>query len=388
MARGNITRRGKHSWRLKFDLGTDPVTGERRTQFATVRGTKKEAEAELTRRLAQVEEGTFVERSAVTVEQYARHWIGNIAPAKASAKTLERYSELVEKHIIPRLGTIALQKLDGPRLDAFYNELRTSGRLNGKGGLAPLTVLHIHRLLSQILSSAVKAQKLRSSPMAAVQVAPRAKQEEVGILTDDELAALLGHLQGRTIYAPVLLAYSTGMRRGEVLGLRWRDLDFDAGKVQVAQVLELTRAGVAVKPPKTDRSRRTIPLPAMTVDALRSHRKAQAEQRLALGQGRDPLDLVFPAPLEGGYWNPSLFGKLFAREADAAKVGHVTFHGLRHSHITSLLRNGVPVHVVSRRAGHSKPATTLNIYSHVMADDDDGAAAIVDSALRAALEDR
>ena len=143
-----------------------------------------------------------------------------------------------------------------------------------------------------------------------------------------------------------------------------------------------------MKAPKTDRSRRTIPLPQAAVDALKAHKKAQAELRLALGVGRDPLDLAFPAPIEGGYWNPSLFRKLFAREADAAGVGHVTFHGLRHTHITNLLRSGVPVHVVSKRAGHLKPATTLNIYSHVMADDQDGAVGVVDTMLRAALQDR
>lgn len=388
MARGSITKRGEGSWRIKFSLGTDPATGERRTQYATVRGTKKQAQAELTKRLAEVDEGSFVERSATTVGQYARHWISSIAPAKVSPKTLERYTELVEKHIIPRLGATALQRLDGPRLDAFYTELRTAGRLDGKGGLAPLTVLHIHRLVSQILSSAVKARKLRSSPMEAVQTTPKAKQEEIQILTDAELAALLGHLQGRTLYVPVMVAVATGMRRGEVLGLRWKDIDLASAALSVAQVLELTREGVTVKAPKTERSRRTIALPSRVVEELKSHKKAQAEFRLKLGLGRDERDLVFPAPIEGGYWNPSTFGRLFAREADAAKVGHVTFHGLRHTHITNLLRNKVPVHIVSKRAGHAKPAITLNIYSHVMADEQDGAAAIVDSALRTALQDR
>jgi hypothetical protein len=130
--RGNITRRGKSSWRLKFDLGTDPVTGKRLTQYATVRGTKKEAEAELNRRLHQVEEGSFVERSAVSVADYARHWMSAIAPSKASAKTLERYGEIVEQHIIPRLGKVALQKLDGTMIDEFYTHLRTEGRRDGK----------------------------------------------------------------------------------------------------------------------------------------------------------------------------------------------------------------------------------------------------------------
>lgn len=171
--RGNITRRGKSSWRLKFDLGTDLVSGKRLTQFATVRGTRKEAEAELTKRLNQIEEGTFVERSAVTVADYARHWMRAIAPAKASAKTLERYGEFIEQQIVPRLGNVVLQKLDGTRIDEFYQHLRIAGRRDGKGGLAPSTIQHLHRLLTQILASAVKAKKLRQTPMSAVQTVPR-----------------------------------------------------------------------------------------------------------------------------------------------------------------------------------------------------------------------
>src|SRR5262245_48615392 len=108
--RGNITRRGKSSWRLKFNLGTDPATGRRRTEFLTVRGTRKQAEAELNKRLNQVEEGSFVEKSALTVAEYARHWLTVIAPAKASAKTRERYAELFEHHIAPYIGGVPLQK--------------------------------------------------------------------------------------------------------------------------------------------------------------------------------------------------------------------------------------------------------------------------------------
>src|SRR5437016_5698692 len=125
MSRGNITRRGERSWRLKFDLGTDPATGERRTEFVTVRGTKREAEVELNRRLSQVDEGSIVERSILTVGQYAKHWIETIAPAKTSAKTRERYAELIDKHIVPHLGRSALQKLDGTRIDEFYAHLRS-----------------------------------------------------------------------------------------------------------------------------------------------------------------------------------------------------------------------------------------------------------------------
>lgn len=384
--RGNITRRGKASWRLKFDLGTDPVTGKRLTQYATVRGTKKQAEAELNKRLNQVEEGSFVERSATTISEYALHWLQAIAPSKASAKTLERYGEIINLHIVPQLGTVALQKLDGSKIDEFYTHLRTAGRRDGKGGLAPQTVQHIHRLLSQVLASAVKARKLRTSPMEAVQTTPKVRKEEIQILDDAELSTLLKHLKGHSIYMPVLTAASTGMRRGEVLALRWKDIDFDRATLQVAQVVEQTKAAITLKEPKTDRSRRTIALPARLVTELRRHRKEQAEMRLKLGLGKSENDLAFPT-FDGRMRSPRPFPKEFARVADAAGVGHVTFHGLRHTHITHLLRSGVPVHVVSARAGHANPAVTLNIYAHLMPGQQEGAAAVVDIALNAALQD-
>ncbi len=383
---GSVTRRGKGSWRLKFDRGSDPATGKRRTEYVTVRGTKKEAQAELIRRLAQVDEGSFVEKSGSTVGDYADHWLEAIAPSKASAKTRERYAEIVAHHIKPRLGKIGLQQLDGTAIDGFYQHLRTAGRRDGKGGLASQTVLHVHRLLSQILASAVKAKKLRVSPMVGVQTTPRVRKEEIQVLDDAEMRKLLQYLHGRPIYMPVMLAAATGMRRGEILALRWRDLDFTRATLQVAQVAEETKTGVTVKEPKTDRSRRTINLPALLVAELRRHRKDLAELWLKLGTGKPKSDLVFPT-IEGGIRTPRAFSKEFAREADAAGVPHVTFHGLRHTHVTHLLRSGVPVHVVSARAGHANPAVTLNIYAHVLPGQQEGAAAIVDAALTRALQD-
>lgn len=384
--RGNITKRGKGSWRIKFDAGTDPATGKRNTQFVTVRGTKKEAEAELSRRLAQVDEGEFVAKSATTVTEYCRFWLKSIAPAKASAKTLERYGEIVEKHIVPRLGATTLQKLDGSRIDEFYNHLRSDGRLDGKGALSAQTVLHIHRLLSQVLASAVKAKKVRHSPMEGVQTTPKVRREEIQVLTDDEQIALLRYMKTTPIYMQVLIATATGMRRGEILGLRWADILFDRNELKVAQVLEQTKDVISFKVPKTDRSRRTISLPASIMSRLRTARAEQAALRLKLGLGKTGSDLIF-CDLEGKPLNPRNFSKQFAAEADSAELGHVTFHGLRHTHITHLLRSGVPVHVVSARAGHANPAVTLNIYAHLLPGQQEGAAAIVDMALRSALED-
>ena len=166
----------------------------------------------------------------------------------------------------------------------------------------------------------------------------------------------------------------------------WRDISFDAGTLLVARVVEQTRHSITVKEPKTTRSRRTISLGPTLLQELREHRKRQAEWCLGLGLGKDPHDLVFPA-LRGGLTNPRHFTKAFSREVKAAGMPHITFHGLRHTHITHLLCKGVPVHIVSERAGHSKASTTLNIYAHTMANDQDRAASIADDALKSALEE-
>ena len=184
---------------------------------------------------------------------------------------------------------------------------------------------------------------------------------------------------------PVLLAASTGMRRGEVLGLRWSDVDLSQRTLRVCQVVELVSGNVFLKEPKTERSRRTIALPDRLLEELKGYRKEHAE--LCLGFGLGKVDLVFPHWPDGKLRNPSHFSKAFSREVAAAHLPHVTFHGLRHTHVTHLLRSGVPVHVVSARAGHANPTVTLNIYAHFLPGQQEGAAAIIDAALREALSE-
>ena len=286
---------------------------------------------------------------------------------------------------MPHLGTVELQKLDGSRIDAFYAHLSKAGRLDGGGGLSPQTVRHIHRVLSLICKSAVKAGKLRVSPMDAVQTAPKVRRAEVQVLGSDDLERLLNQVEGGPLYMPVLLAVSTGLRRGELLALRWQDINFEKATLQVAQVIELVGWKMSLKEPKTERSRRSIALSTRVVQELRHHRKTQAEECLRLGCGR--FELVFPQ-WDGTIRNPNNFSKQFADEAAAAKLPHITFHGLRHTHITHLLRSGVPVHVVSARAGHSNPTVTLNVYSHLLQGDQEKAAAVMDEALRTVIKDR
>ena len=340
-------------------------------QYQTVHGTRKVAEAALAKRLNELSEGRYVAPTFETVESHARHWLENIASAERSPLTVERYTSIIKAHIIPRLGSIPLQALDGKAIDGFYAHCRKQGRRDG-GGLASGTLQNVHRLLAQLLRSAVKAKKLAQ---------PKPKRKKIEVLDEAELATLLANIKGHWLYMPTLLAAYTGMRRGEVLGLRWRDIDFDKGTLRVAQTIELIGGKVSVTTPKTDRSYRTINLPASLLPELIQHRREQAALRLKLGLGKP--DLVFTS-LEGKAIHPVVFCNSFAVKTRAAGL-KTKFHALRHLHITYLLKSGVPVHVVSARAGHSRASITLDAYSHLLGDEDALAAKQADEILSRAL---
>lgn len=258
-------------------------------------------------------------------------------------------------------------------------------------------MLHFHRLLSQALKSAYRKRLIVYNPMNGVEAVPKPEEREIQVLSDPEMAALFRIIKGKSLYLPVMLAASTGMRRGEILALRWRDTDFDAGKLTVQQSLEQTKAGLRFKPPKTKRSRRGITLPSRLVEELREHKRRQSEKRVAQGLGRDRNDLVFTTP-DGQPRSPVSFTKDFSRTIKAANKANddagkppalpeISLHALRHTHITNLLAQGVHAKVVSERAGHANVGITLGIYAHVIPGLEEGAAVLVDASIRAALED-
>ena len=190
---------------------------------------------------------------------------------------------------------------------------------------------------------------------------------------------MFAHLKGGPLYLPALVTAYTGLRRGEKCGLRWRDLDLDKATLQVCQQVQNIGSKLVTLIPKTDRSRRNIRLPASLPAALREHRKEQSARRLQLGLGKDAADLVFTDAL-CRQLDPDAFSKTFT--AEAAFVKPISFHVLRHTHLTHLLRQNVPLHIVSARAGHSNATVTLNVYAHMLGGDDDRAAEQAEAMLR------
>jgi integrase len=248
--KGNISQRGKHSWRLKFDLDRDPATGERRVQFHTVRGTKREAQIKLAELIASAAKGEYVEPAKTTVAEFLRARVDQWeAAGDISARTAERYRQLVKNQIIPHLGDKPIQKLRPLDLEAWHSTLRNSGRVRGTGGVAARTIGHAHRVLAKALGDAAKNDIITRN-VAKAEPAPKITAAEMEIVRD--VPGLIDKLQGSRLRVPAMLALFTGMRLGEVLALRWNCADLDRKVVLVREALEQTKAhGIRFKAPKS-----------------------------------------------------------------------------------------------------------------------------------------
>ena len=379
---GHIRQQGKRRWELKFDLGRDPLSGKRLSRYVTFQGTKREAQAELNRLLNHRNEGTYVDPTKMSVAEYLEHWLSVDVDRRVAAKSAERYRQIIRHQIIPRLGNLPMRKLSAVHIEAAEADLQQRGCVKGSKagqGLTAQTVLHVHRTLSQALSHAVKTGVLFRNPAEQVKP-PRPAGREIAILTKAEVATILK--EAGWLYLPVLVAVTTGMRCGEFLGLRWSDIDLKSARLTVNQSLERLKGKTVFKSPKTRTSRRTITLPALTVEALTKHRAAQAAERLRLGLGKP--ELVF-AHADGSPFNPDSLSKVFGKLVRRTGVRRITLHGLRHTHISHQLMDGVHIKVVSERAGHANVGITLGTYAAFIPNMQADAAAGVDRWLRQEL---
>lgn len=386
---GHIRRRGLASWEIKFDLGTDPATGRRLTRYHSFKGSKREAEAELVRLKAAAQSGTYVDPVKLTVAEFLERWQKEWARANVSAKTFESYTQLLSRHVGPRIGARPMQKVKPADIAALYAQLSQDGRaLRSKksvsAGLAPRSIALIHRILHRAFGHAVRWSIIASNPVAVVEP-PRIQHVEIEILTEDQVRVVLTALRGRAIHLPAALGLATGVRRGELLALRWRDVNLEAGRLQVHQAIEQTKAGLRFKSPKTRHGRRSISIPASIIAELRTHRARQVELRLALGLGKPDNDaLVFQKP-EGAPLNPNSLSTEWRRVVRALGLPKVSLHAWRHTHASQLIASGMDVLTISRRLGHGSPTVTLNVYGHLFSSSDDRAAAVFEGAFRDVL---
>jgi len=382
MAKGHIRPRGRGAWELKYDVGTDPATGRRVTKYRTVRGAKRDAQRELRNILTAIEDGTLTDPGKLTVGGWLQQWLDE-AQHTVAPKTLQRYREIVELHLTPALGLIPLGKLQPAHIQAYYSQALASGRRDGLGGLSPQTVVHHNRVLHRAMRRARALRLVPGNPVEDVSK-PKVDRPEIEVMEPTEAVKLLATARSTRMYTIILVALGTGLRRGEVLGLRWSDVSLERRTLTVAQSLEQVKGQLRFKVPKTRRSRRTIILSPSLVEELQAHHVRQAAERLALGMGRDPAALVF-SRIDGDPVQPDSVTKMFARIVARAGVRPISFHALRHTHATDLLRAGVHPKIASERLGHASIAITMDTYSHAIPGLQEDAAQRIDAALRNAI---
>jgi integrase len=385
---GHIRERSPGSFELRYSFGTDPATGKRKMATATVRGSRKDAEKELRRLLRSLDTGEHVDPTRMTVREWLASWLTAVRE-EVSPKTHERYSQIVNHSLTPALGNLPLTKLAPLHIQDAYSRWASEGRHDGKpGGLSAQTRRHIHRVLHAALGRAVEQQLIARNPCEAFRRRlPKVERHEMTTLTTEQGARLLDAIRQYRVYWPVLIALATGARRGEILALRWRNVDLDRGTVRIVESLEQTTAGMRFKAPKTDRAR-VVTLPAYAIEELCRLKREQAERLLMLGI-RQSGDILVCAREDGEAMLPTSLTHEFAKVAGRVKdVPRVRFHDLRHTHATQLLLAGVHPKVAQERLGHASITTTLDLYSHVTATMQEDAAAKLDTAYRSAISGR
>jgi len=375
---GHIRRRGERSWELKYDAGTDGA-GKRKTRYASFKGTKADAQKELIRLIAAEQSGQAVDPTRMKVSEFLEKWQRDWVAGNVGRKTAERWEELIRIHITPNIGTTAMQKLRPVHLNELYAQLLWSEE--NDEGLAPRTVGHVHRALHRALGHAAQWGIIGAN-IASLVSPPRVPATELEILTGPQTKALLEGLRGKPLYPLVATALATGMRRGEILALRWKDIDLtrdDRAEIRVEQSLEQTKTGLRIKAPKTKHGRRRIALPDFLAADLRAHRQALLKQRLALGLGKLPDDGLVFGHIDGAPRRPDGLTQEWGRARGDLGLT-VSLHAFRHTHASALIASGMDILTISRRLGHSSPTVTLTVYGHLFSNTDDRAAQIVQAA--------
>jgi integrase len=370
--RGSIIKRGA-TYSVVLDLGRGP-DGKRIRRWHSGFRTKRDAERARVELLARVDSGSYVEPSRLTLAVFLRdQWLPGLA-GQVRPTTLHAYQTNIARYVLPRIGATLLQRLTPAHLNQLYAALLAAGGRNGRP-LSGRTVQSVAMTIRKALGDATRWGLVHRN-VAALASPPRPRRAEMHSWTAAELRTFLEHVAGERLLAVWMLAASTGMRRGELLGLRWVDVDLDHDRVAVRQTLVLAGRQVIVSEPKTSRGRRSIALDPRTVGALRTWRAAQVAERLAWGGAWIDSGLVFTRE-DGTPLHPEWLSDAFVWRVQRAGLPPIRLHDLRHTHASLGLAAGVPVKVMSERLGHSSSSFTADAYQHVTPALEEQAAATV-----------
>ena len=372
--RGSIIQRSKGSWTIILNLGRDPATGKRKQQWVTVRGTKKQAETRLAELLNQMDTGGFIKPTKETFGSFLQRYLDDYISTQIRATTLEAYQQR-GKHLIDGLGHIPVSELREEHIHKYYREKSKT--------LSPGTLIKHHNLLRSALSQGVIWRTLTRNVAEAVKP-PKVSRKEMRALTGPEVHRMLEACEDTAWHSIFHTLTWTGLRRSELLGLRWKDVDLILASLRVVQSVQRLNTGeFIVQEPKTASGRRTIALSPASCLVLREHREKQEADATLLGRQLAEDDLVFSHP-DGSPRDPSTLTLAFRRLTRRVGLDGVRLHDLRHTMASLYLEQGVNPKTVAERLGHASVTITLDLYSHCLPGVQEAAAVQFDTAMEQA----
>ena len=365
------------TWLFVVDLGRD---ADGRRMQAKRRGfpTKKAAQEELDKLRRSVSTATYVPPSRQSFREYLDHWLAGLPTSGLRASTVDGYRRCL-LYIPATLGNRRLDKVTAMDLDRLYSDLLAGGLRRRNGGLSPRSVRYVHVVIQKALGDAVRKGELARNVGSAASPpsAKAARAPEVSWWTPAELSRFLESTASESLGPLFRLAAMTGMRRGEVCGLRWNDVDVEHARLEVRQQLTTVNGTMLFSErTKTDHGRRTIDLDSGTTTLLKSQRARQAHDRLTVGGGYQDHGLVFARP-DGQPLDPESVAKTFDRRVARCEVTRIRFHDLRHTHVAHLIAAGEQPLLITRRLGHSSMSFTMDRYGHLFKDAGSQAASAV-----------
>ncbi len=369
--RGSTVKRG-NSWCIRYYIGKDE-NGKWVQKWESGFATQREAQKVLRARVEAVESSRTNHLSCATVAGFLNYWLDTYCKQHLAQNTQRGYRTNVEKHIIPYIGKTPLIKVQPKEIQDLYTKLLLSG-------LSGTSVRYVHNNLHKAFGYAVKLQALPKNPAELVEP-PKIARHEAATLNPDEVLKLLTACGGSEISIPVLLAVSLGLRRGEALGLCWNDVDFK-NRLLVVRHSAICHSpdNFHISDTKTKSSRRAIRLPEYVVAVLQSRYALLEQRRQSMGKGYNRMNLVCFRET-GEPFTSNVLNHQFKKLLNTAGLPDVRFHDLRHTNATLMLRNGIPAKVVSAMLGHSSIQLTMDTYSHVLPDMQEGAVTAMDKLL-------
>jgi len=375
--RGSVVKKNDR-WYVVIE-DRDPATGARKRRWHSGFRTKREAQAACNELAAAMQRGDYLQANRQTVGEFAQEWLTTIAPT-VRPSTLDKYQRDLRAHVIRHIGFVLLSKLDGPALNRLWAQLAVSGRKAARpggpvSGLSAKSVENVAMTVHRMLRDAVRWGRLPKSPADMADRPKRsASHRPIKAWSAETLRSFLEATRDDELSALWMLIATTGLRRGEALGLRWSDIDLETGRAQINQTVIAIGWNVHFGQPKTQAGRRPIALDPATVEVLREHQRGILARPASAGTGGDQL--VFCEP-DGAPCHPERVYQAFRRAVIRHRLPPIPLHGLRHTWATLALQMDVHPRVVQERLGHSNVAITLQTYSHVLPIMHDNAAATV-----------